>query len=116
MLYRTISVFHGNSVLTFLLKEQGFDKFVAVVAVVADVSLVTVASQVQAFCALRKVPRVLRVRSRYKLFYYFSAETSPTLFHAMRQCPIQGSLHRLSGGVNISCLYDLEYRRLVLLV
>jgi len=27
-------------VLTFLLKEQGFDKFVAVVAVVADVSLV----------------------------------------------------------------------------
>jgi len=31
-----MAVFHGNSVLTFLLKEQGFDKFVAVVAVVAD--------------------------------------------------------------------------------
>ena len=83
MLYRTISVFHGNSVLTFLLKEQGFDKFVAVVAVVADVSLVTVASQVQAFCVLRKLPRVLRVRSSYKLFYHFSAETSPNLLLGM---------------------------------
>ena len=51
-----MAVFHGNSVLNFLLKEQGFDKFVAVVAVVADVSLVTVASQVQAFCVLRKLP------------------------------------------------------------
>ena len=83
MLYRTISVFHGNSVLTFLLKEQGFDKFVAVVAVVADVSLVTVASQVQVSLHAWETTMLGRVRSSYELFYYFSAETSPNLLLGM---------------------------------
>jgi hypothetical protein len=60
-----MAVFHGSSVLTFLLKEQGFNKFVAVVA---DVSLVTVASQVQGSLCAWETTRVRRVRSSYKLF------------------------------------------------